>query len=95
MAFPDPWERVPDDRRFDYAWIAKPLDDLTNATELGVERQLPPSIAAVPGAREVLLLLTKLARGNFDTIRSFCADLPPDPERKLSYSSSAPPFSEP
>jgi len=92
LNFPDPWESVPADKRLDFAVIREPLEKLTTATILNVERALPPEIAKVPGAPVVFLLLAKLAETMFSTIRYFCAEKPEDPVRRISFASSTPPL---
>lgn len=92
LNFPDPWESVPADRRLDFAVIGEPLEKLTTATILNVDRALPPEIAKVPGAPVVFLLLSKLAETMFSTIRYFCAEKPEDPARRISFASSTPPL---
>jgi hypothetical protein len=88
----DPWEGVPPDRRLDFKVIREPLERLTAAVVINVERSLPPAIANVVGAPPILLLLTKVAETTFNTIRYFCADEPADPARQISFASSAPPL---
>ena len=92
MNFPDPWESVPADKRLEFAVIREPLEKLTTATILNVERALPPEIAKIPGAPVVLRLLAKSAETMFSTIRYFCAEKPADPARRISFASSAPPL---
>lgn len=88
----DPWEGVPADRRLEFKVIREPLDSLTAAVVINVERALPPAVTGVPGAPYVLLLMTKVAETTFSTIRYFCAEDPPDPARRLSFAASAPPL---
>src|SRR5258705_6575444 len=88
----DPWEGVPADRRLDFKVVREPLESLTAAVVINVERSLPPAITAVPGALPLLLLLTKVAETTFSTIRYFCAEDPEDPARRISFASSAPPL---
>jgi hypothetical protein len=92
MNFPDPWEGIPADRRLDFAVIREDLETLTTATLLNVARALPGEIAKVPGAPQLLLLLAKVAEVMFSTIRYFCAELPEDPARRITFASSAPPL---
>ena len=88
----DPWEGIPAHRRLDFKVIREPLERLTAAVVINVERSLPPAIANVVGAPAILLLLTKVAETTFNTIRYFCADEPADPARPISFASSAPPL---
>src|SRR5215813_14710426 len=88
----DPWEDVPEDRRLEFKVIREPLERLTAAVVINVERSLPPAIANVVGAPMIFLLLSKLAETTFNTIRYFCADEPQDPRRQISFASSAPPL---
>jgi hypothetical protein len=92
MTIRDPWDSVPTERRLDFAIISEPLEKLAAAVIINVERALPLSIANVPGAREVLVLLIRTGHTMFSTIRYFCAEKPEDLARRPWFSSSAPPL---
>ncbi len=92
MASTDPWESIPPEKRLNFKVIREPLESLTAAVVINVERSLPPAITKVVGAPPILLLMTKVAETTFSTIRYFCADEPEDPARRISFASSAPPL---
>lgn len=62
VAIIDLWEGVPPDQRLDFKVIREPIERLTAAVVINVERSLPPPIATVPGAPYALLLMTKVAQ---------------------------------
>ncbi len=70
--------------------IEKDIDDLLIAAANKLEREWPPSL---PDESAVCLRgFVLISRNTFRTIRYFCADKPPDTERRLEYSLSASPL---
>src|SRR5713226_6372720 len=88
----NPWDSVPPERRLDFRVVGGDLATLAEATVLKVQREWPRHLAAINGSDAVVLLLTKLAVTTYSTIRYFCAEIPEDQARQMSFASSAPPL---
>jgi hypothetical protein len=75
-----------------FAVIRDELDSLLASTANKIHREWPAVLSNVSGAREFLLTTVKMADNSYRTIRYICADIPKDPDRKLSYAISVPPL---
>lgn len=75
-----------------YRVIERDLDTFLLATGNKIEREWPSQFARISGARELFLVMLRVADVTFRTIRYICADTPHDPTRQLLYSISVPPL---
>jgi hypothetical protein len=76
----------------DASVITVPLDKAMTALGSKVEREWPQKYAHILGAREIVLLNVSTTDVTSRSIRYLCAEKPPDPNRSLEYSLSAPPL---
>lgn len=72
--------------------ITEPLDSTLAALGNKIEREWPPALANVPGAREIFLLTIRIADATSRSTRWLSADIPPDPQRRLDFCLSVPPL---
>jgi hypothetical protein len=76
----------------DASVITEPLDKAMTALGNKVEREWPRQYEHILGAREIVLLIVGTTDVTSRSIRYICAEKPPDPNRSLEYSLSAPPL---
>jgi hypothetical protein len=68
------------------------LDDLLQFTANKLEREWPPEASTHEYSQGLLLSLVLVSFNTYRTMRFFCADKPPDPQRKAEYTLSAGPL---
>lgn len=78
--------------RLDFRLVEGPLDTLLAALANKIEREWPIALSKVRGARELFLLTVRVSDTTYRTVRFICADKPPDPFRRVEYSTSVPPL---
>src|ERR1700733_8703941 len=76
----------------DASVITVPLDKAMTALGNKIEREWPRRYEHILGAREIVLLNLGTTDVTSRSIRYICAEKPPDPNRSLKYSLSAPPL---
>lgn len=76
----------------DASVITVPLDRAFAALRNKIEREWPQRYATIPGAREIVLLNVATTDVTSRSILFLCAEKPPDSNRLLEYSLSAPPL---
>jgi len=79
-------------RGLKFAVVGDEVDSLLGSTANKIHREWPSALSNVSGAREFLLTTVKMAENTYRTVRYICADVPKDPDRKLSYAISVPPL---
>jgi hypothetical protein len=72
--------------------ITEPLDSLLTALAFKIEREWPARLQQIKGAREIFLLTLRTADMTYRSVRWLCAEVPPDPDRRLEYCLSVPPL---
>jgi hypothetical protein len=72
--------------------IRNELETLPLAVANKIEREWPAKWASVTDGWLVLAGHVRVANNTLKSIRYLCADLPPDPARKLQFASSVPPM---
>jgi hypothetical protein len=78
--------------RIDFSVFTEPLDQLVLTVSNKLDREWPTQIEAHSASPMVLRMLVSVSNNTYRTIRYICADVPPDPSRKLEYSVSAQPL---
>lgn len=76
----------------DASVITVPLDNAMKALRNKIEREWPRRYQNIPGAREFVLLNVATTEITSRSVRYLCAEKPPDVNRPLEYSVSAPPL---
>jgi hypothetical protein len=76
----------------DASVITVPLDNTMTALGSKIEREWPRRYEHILGAREFVLLNVATTHVTSRSVRYLCAEKPPDPNRSLEYSLSAPPL---
>ena len=78
--------------RIDAKILQEPLDTLLIAASNKLEREWPASVPCTPSSPVYLRAFVLVSRNIYRTMGYFCADKPPDPDRKPEYASAAGPL---
>lgn len=80
------------EKALDFRVIRDPLDEALKALQNLIDREWPAGLASIAGARELFLLMIKVAINTYESVRFLAADIPKESAPRLEYALSIPPL---
>jgi hypothetical protein len=84
---------TPSEQILPFSVIQPKLNTALEACALKLNREWPADLKDLGGMQGYVEGVVRWARNTYDTIRYFCADIPPDSTRRPEFAYSAPPLS--